>query len=547
MEIRLRIPKALAMAVLAFILSTGFRVYDDLFEFSKNLEIFSAAYKEVGKNFVDEVNPGILMRRGLDAMLAGLDPYTVYYSENQTEESLIDRQGEYGGVGCRVIIRDEYPMVSEVFGGYAFSTADIRTGDLLKSIAGQSMKGKSIPDVGTYLRGAPNTSLNIVIEREGVEMNKTITRMQVRSKNVPYYGMIDGQTGYVKLEEFGQNAASEIDNAIVSMKKDGKLKQIILDLRENGGGLLNEAVNIVGLFTGPGKLVVTMKGRTRESYKEWITQAGNNDREIPLVVLVNSHSASASEVVSGSLQDMDRAVIVGRQSFGKGLVQNFFQLPYRTQMKITTAKYYTPSGRCIQLLDYSKRNPDGSAGTIPDSLRRAFKTVGGRTVYDGGGIRPDVPVNEFAEQPLLKLMLEEFVLFDYANHYRNSHDKIENARSFHLTEEEFEGFVKTAEQKTVDVVKKKLKDQILKGIEDKVLAEKLIAGMQMETMLGPQIRERIQFYHDALKYMLEQEILERYYFGDAIYEHSFSGDPDIKEALSVFNDPGRLKRILSKP
>ena len=236
MEIRIRIRKHLVIAIAAFLLSSGFRIYDELFEYSKNLEIFSAAYKEVGKNFVDEQDPGKLMRKGLDAMLASLDPYTNYYSESQAEEALMDRQGEYSGMGCRVILRKNYPVVSEVFGGYAFSKADIRPGDILKTLSGQDMRNKTISDVSLFLRGATNTDVAVTIVREGISMDKNVTRLQVRSKNVPFFGMADEQTGYIKLETFGQNCASEIQNALVSLNKDGKMKYAVLDLRENGGG-----------------------------------------------------------------------------------------------------------------------------------------------------------------------------------------------------------------------------------------------------------------------------------------------------------------------
>ncbi len=544
MEIRIRIRKPLAIAILAFFLSSGFRIYDELFEYSKNLEIFSSAYKEVGKNFVDDVDPGKLMRKGLDAMLASLDPYTNFYSESQAEEALMDRQGEYSGMGCRIILRNGYPVVSEVFGGFAFSKADIRPGDILKKMSGQDMHNKTVAEVSLFLRGAPNTDVPVTIIREGQTIDKSVTRLQVRSKNVPYFGMADGETGYIKLETFGANCASEIQNALVSLNKDGKMKYAVLDLRDNGGGLLHEAVNIVGLFSGPGKLVVDMRGRTPESNKPWTTSGSSPFISLPLAVLVNSHSASASEVVSGSLQDMDRAVIVGRNSFGKGLVQNYFQLPYRTQMKITTAKYYTPSGRCIQLLDYRHRNADGSAGKMPDSLRKAFKTNSGRTVYDGGGIKPDIEVDEFAGQPLLKLMIDELLLFDYANHYRNTHESIASAREFKITQTELNGFIAESADKLTVIIRNKLKTSLKQSVPDTNLINALIEEGAFEARLKKEINEKMNLFSKSLQYRLQQEILRRYYFDDALYESSFVGDPDLEKALAILHNNNEYKKIL---
>lgn len=542
MEFRIRIRKPYLLALLAFILSTGYKTYDDLFEFSKNLEIFSAAYKEAGKNFVDEVPPGTLMRKGLDAMLASMDPYTVYYSESQTEEAMIERQGEYGGVGCRVVIREKYPVVTEIFKGYAFHTADIRKGDILKTISGQDMLGKTVAEVGTFLRGAPNTSLSLTIERNGEKLPKTVTRVSVRTKAVPWFGMVNANTGYVKLDEFSLNCSQEIENAILALKKDNAgMKQLILDLRGNGGGLLHEAVNIVSLFVGPGKLVVNMKGRTRESNRDWTTQKPAVLPDMPLVVLVDAQSASASEVVSGSLQDMDRAVIVGRNSFGKGLVQNFFQLPYRTQMKITTAKYYTPSGRCIQLLDYSKRNADGSAGTVPDSLRKAFKTNSGRTVYDGGGIRPDFTVDMFGGEPLLKHILDENLLFDFGNAYRIKNDKLPENNL--ISDAEVDQFINDCAGKLKISLRRKIEESLNKSVPDKDLIKTIMASIS-DAQLESELKAHIIHFKKALTYRMGEEVLSRYDDENRIHKHMFSGDNDIAKALEILNNTEQYQKVL---
>lgn len=544
MEFKFKINRTALIAVLAFFLATGFKMYDDLFEYSKNLEIFSTAYKEVGKNFVDDVEPGDLMRKGLDAMLASLDPYTVFYSESQTEEALLDRQGEYNGVGCRVFIRNNYPVVSEVFPDYAFAKADIRPGDVILKISGQSMQGKTIGDISVYLRGAPETEVAIEIQRDGLRISKNVKRVQVVNKNVPYFGMLKDGVGYVKLDQFGQKASNEIHDALVSLNKEGKLKQIVLDLRDNGGGLLNEAVNIVGLFTGPGQLVVKMKGRARESIRDWNTSGVGPFINTPLVVLVNAHSASASEVVSGSLQDMDRAVVIGRNSFGKGLVQNYFQLPYRTQMKVTTAKYYTPSGRCIQLLDYRHRTSDGSAGKMPDSLRTAFKTRNGRVVFDGAGVRPDVEIDEFRGQQLLKLMMDERLLFDYANGYRNSHDKIADVKSFRLTEKELLDFIESTRGKLTEIILDKLKISLNKSLPDSLMVKDIMAMESLHARIDKEVNSKLHAFKSSLQYRLTQEILKRYYSGASLYESSFDGDPDLEAALGVLQNDEKYRRLL---
>ena len=544
MEFRIRIHKSLLLCLSALLLSTGYKAYDDLFEYSKNLEIFANAYKQVGTHFVDEVNAGTLMRKGLDAMLVSLDPYTNYYSESQTEEAMIERQGEYGGVGCRVIIRNRYPVVSEVFRGYAFALADVRHGDIIKFVAGQDMAGKTTTDVGAMLRGAPNTSVTLIVERNGQRLEKKITRVSVRTKNVPWSGMVNEHTGYIKLDEFGQNCAQELETALVNLKKNPGMNNLILDLRGNGGGLLGEAVNIVGLFVGENKLVVNMKGRGPESNRKWKTTKPAVAPDLPMVVLVDAQSASASEVVSGSLQDMDRAVIIGRNSFGKGLVQNFFPLPYRTQMKITTAKYYTPSGRCIQLLDYSKRNPDGSAGSIPDSLRRAFKTASGRTVYDGGGIRPDVMVDEFSGEPLIKYLIDERFLFDFANDYRNSNENLPAAERF-VSQASFDAFGKQCATKLKSQLRKKMEESLQGSVKDEELVKMIMNGVS-DVKLEKAVLDHINHCGEALMFRMEEEIIARYPDAEREYKHRFVGDPDISSAVKTLNNQDNYRKILRK-
>jgi carboxyl-terminal processing protease len=417
----IKIPKWLMLSILAFFLSSGSRMVNDLFEFSKNLEIFAAVYKEVGDKYVDEVPPGKLVKTAISSMLSNLDPYTVFFSEYQAEEALIERQGEYGGVGCQVVYRNDYPVVSEVFEGYAFDKAGVKIGDIITSVIKDnetiSLKNKNQEEIFQYFRGAPNTNIEITILRGNQTLNKKITRVNVKSKNVPYAGMVTQNIGYIKLDEFGQKCSDEIETELKKLMATTQLKGLVLDLRNNGGGLLNEAVDIVRLFVGNNQLVVTLKGKNEDGPKKWLTQGPAIAPDLPLLVLVNKNSASASEVVSGSLQDLDRAIIVGQTSFGKGLVQNYSNLPYRTQMKITTARYHTPSGRCIQKLQYAEKDENGKATIKKTEDKVAFKTANGRTVFEAGGVDPDVFFPLFGGASMIQWFDKENFIFDWANLY----------------------------------------------------------------------------------------------------------------------------------
>jgi len=519
---------------------TAAKQADDLFEISKNLEIFHAAYKEVNAHYVDDLKPGEMMKKGLDAMLSGLDPYTVFYSEAQAEEALIDREGEYSGVGCQVEVRNGYPVVTEIYGGFAFAKADVRPGDIIRQINGRDLKGLSRDAVGNLLRGGAGTSLNLRIDRMGKSIDKQITREEIRVKNVPYFGMIDGRTGYIKLNQFGENCAAEVRNALLELKKNPGMQSLVLDLRWNGGGLLQEAVEIVNLFVPRDQLVVSTKGRAGGLNRDFRTANAPLDLQLPVAVLVNHRSASASEIVSGTLQDLDRAVVVGRNSFGKGLVQNTFPLPYRTQLKVTTAKYYTPSGRCIQLLDYSKRNSDGSAGSIPDSQRRAFRTRNGRTVLDGGGVKPDLVVDDTWNKGIYKLLNDRRIFFEYANRYRNTYDSIPPAGRFRLTEAELNAFNEMAADSLSAWWSEQLRKQSKQALGDEALP--LADGARVRSDFMRRLREE----QKGLQYQLEAEIARRYYFENAGYEKGLNEDPDVRQALGLLQDPARYNRILGR-
>jgi len=378
-----------------------FKTADNYFEISKNLQIMSSVVHEVNTYYVDDVEPSKLLRTGIDAMLKSLDPYTDFYSESEIEDYRFMTTGQYGGVGATISKKGEDVVIAEPYEGWPAQKADLRAGDVLIEVDGKTVKGKSTDDVSKLLKGSPNTELKVVIKRLGVEgtMTKTVMRQEIKVKNVPYYGMINDKIGYIKYSGFRQQSAEEVRDALKNLEKDHNISGLVFDLRGNPGGLLDEAIKTVNVFVDKGQLVVFTKGKMEDWNHQYSTEGEPLDTKIPVVILVDGGSASAAEIVSGSLQDLDRAIVVGANSYGKGLVQTTRPLPYNTQMKITTSKYYIPSGRCIQKIDYAKKDDEGNAYHLPDSLKRAFKTKDGRVVYDGTGIKPDValPRKKYAD------------------------------------------------------------------------------------------------------------------------------------------------------
>jgi len=488
--------------ILILVSVTAFKMADDRFEVSKNIEIFTAVYKEVNLNYVDETKSGELMRKSIDAMLGSLDPYTVFYSEAQAEEAFTQRTGEYGGMGVSVTPIGEYLVITDVFEGFAGEKAGIKIGDKILAINGKNLKGKTLDELSPMAKGAAGTELILTISRPGSDstLNKVIKREEIKLKNVPYYGKVNETVGYIYLSNFMQDAAKEVQTALTELKKEG-CTGIILDLRGNPGGYLLESVKIVNLFVPQGELVVYTKGRTEKDIQEYKTPNRPIDLNIPLVVLINGRSASASEIVSGTLQDLDRAVVMGSNSFGKGLVQTTRQLPYRSQMKITTAKYYTPSGRCIQALDYSNRNLDGSVGKVADSLRQAFTTKKGRTVYDGGGVKPDKDIDVMTNDQIIQSLQQQYLIFDFAVNFVNTHPKKQITERFNITDDDFNNFliytekhierVNTVNDIQFDNLKKNLQkttdnqsvQSALNNLEKAMLSNKLLQIKEDKTKL----------------------------------------------------------------
>lgn len=531
---------------LAIFVFSGFKILDNRFEVSKNLEIFAAVYKEVDLSYVDETKPGELMRKSIDAMLHSLDPYTVFYSEAQAEEALTQRTGEYGGLGIFVTKIDDNLVITDVFEGYSAEKEGVKIGDIIVEVSGKSFKGKTNADLSPVMKGAKGTMVSVQLNRPGVGIiNKKIERVEVKLKNVPFYGMVNKETGYVHLTHFMQSAAKEVGSAIFDLKKKGA-KSLVLDLRNNPGGLLLEARDIVNLFIPKNELVVFTKGRTEKDYFEYKTVNKPMDLSIPLVVLINERSASASEIVSGTLQDLDRAVVVGVNSFGKGLVQSTRALPYRSQMKLTTAKYYTPSGRCIQALDYSNRNSDGSVGKVADSLRQEFKTKGGRSVFDGGGILPDEIVDFDENQQIIKELKNKQIIFDFAVHYLSSKDLKVDA-NFVIPEAEFDTFtkfaqglfhrIKTNTDLNIERIEKSLKKDQMKNGSEGVNSLKAVSAKHKIDQIRANKTEILD--------LLSLEIIRVYGLQSLYYKGQFSKDKTTQKAVLILQDRTSYQKYLN--
>ncbi len=520
------------------------------FEISKNLDIFATLYREVNTYYVDDVDAGKLIKTGITEMLKSLDPYTNFISESEAEDFRFQMTGQYGGIGSLVGTKGEYVVITEPYEGYAAQKADLRAGDIVLEIEGKSTKGKTTSDISKMLKGQPGTPVKLLIKREGEgELLKTITREEIQIKNVPYSGIINNDIGYIRLASFTQNAGKEVRDALIELKKNTKLKGIILDVRGNPGGLLHESINIVNVFVQQGQEIVSTKGKVSEWDKVYKTLNQPVDTETPVIVLTNRGSASASEIVSGSIQDLDRGVIIGQRTFGKGLVQSTRPLSYNTQLKVTTAKYYTPSGRCIQALDYSHRNEDGSVGSVPDSLKKSYKTKSGRTVYDGGGITPDIVTNTSDFSKITESLITNQLIFDFATQYRIKHASIQPAKDFKLNEQDYTDFKQFIANKNYDYQTKS--EKALEEFKLKAEDEKYFEAVKAQY---DNLKQNL--HHDKLAdleknkaeiiQLLELEIAKRYYFQRAAYEMAYKNDDDIKESLKLFEDINKYKKILSK-
>lgn len=518
------------------------------FEIAKNLDIFATLFKEVNTYYVDEVNPNRLMKTGIDAMLESLDPYTNYIPEDEIEDFRTMTTGQYGGIGAVIGNRNNKPIILMPYEGFPAHNAGLKVGDQLLEIDGVDVSDKSTSEISKLLKGQYNTQVKVKVQRYGVDkpMDIEITREKIKVDAVPYYGMVDEKTGYLQLTDFTSGASKEVKKALEELKDKGATR-VIFDLRDNPGGLLSEAINISNLFIPKQSDVVSTKGKVKEWNKTYRALNAPFDTEMPVVVLTSGRSASASEIVSGVLQDYDRAVVVGQRTYGKGLVQATRPLSYNSQLKVTTAKYYTPSGRCIQAIDYSQRGEDGSVIKIPDSLRKEFKTQNGRPVYDGAGIAPDISVDKKEAAPITISLMQKGHIFDYATLYAANHKNIKPGKEFQISDEEYQQFVSWLNDKDYDyitkventldeLVKNSKKEKYFEGIEKQIDALRVKISHNKENDLIT--------FKDEIKEYLEEEIVSRYYLQKGKVEASFDDDLDIQAALQVLNSKEEYTAIL---
>lgn len=537
------------LLILAFA-TTATAQEDKGFEISKNLEIFANVYKNLHTNYVDDVDPGKTMKVAIDAMLASMDPYTNYFAESDMEDVKMQVLGQYGGIGSLIHQEGKNIYIAEPYEGLPADKAGVRIGDRILAVNGESTEGRSNADVSSAMRGQAGTDVTLRLERDGKAFDVTITRAEIRLPNVLYSGMVYGNIGYIRLDEFTQDAAKNVRDAFHQLKQaHPDMKGVILDLRGNGGGLMGEAVDIVNIWVKSNELVVETKGKIASKNMKSRTRMAPEDLDIPLAVLINGNSASASEIVSGSLQDLDRAVIIGERSYGKGLVQNILPMPYNSQMKVTVSKYFIPSGRCIQAIDYKHRDENGRAIKVPDSLKTAFKTRNGRTVYDGFGIEPDVEVEHEASSLLAVALYNRFHFFNYAVKFAHEHQSIPPAGEFTITDEIYQDFVNYLSDKSYEYTTytENIISDLRKVAEEENYMDNLKQQIdQLEKTYKEAKKEDLMRNRTEISELLKDAILLHYYYRKGAIEGALAADPDVKKAVEVLTNKEEYNRILGK-
>ncbi|RIW16467.1 S41 family peptidase [Algoriphagus lacus] len=520
---------------------------DKLFALAKNIDIFATLVRELDSYYVDEIDPDKLVTIGINAMLEELDPYTEYIPEEESDDFRMLTTGEYAGIGALIGNRGEGNMVLMPYTGFPAQTAGIRIADYILKVDSVDVVGKPTSAVSELLKGPANTPVVVKVKRDQDTLSFSLVRKKISLKNVPFYGKLDEKTGYIKLADFTTNASAEVRNALVNLKSQGA-DRIILDVRDNPGGLLNEAVEIVNLFIPKGKEVVKTLGKLQNVNYTYRTTKTPVDKDIPLVVLINERSASAAEIVAGALQDYDRAVLVGRKSFGKGLVQTTVPLTYNAQVKITTAKYYIPSGRCIQAIDYAQSRENGSITSVPDSLRKEFKTANGRRVLDGAGIEPDELVEEVTYAPISYTLVAGNHIFDFATQYFYKHKSISDPMRFTITDQDYEDFKKFLVGKEYDYttyVEKSVQD-LEKYAEKEDYYEEIKAQLEeIKAKVNHSKEGDLDTHKKEVMKILSEEIVSRYYFQEGMIEAGLDQDPAVDLAKTYLSDPSKITKVLS--
>ena len=530
-------------------ISAGFFISQETrdFRIAKNLDIFFSLFKQLNTFYVDEINPDKVVKSGIDNMLKTLDPYTVYYPESDADEFTFMTTGKYGGIGSYIRNSGDYVVINEVYKGFPADIAGIKAGDLVKKIDGISIKGLTADKVSEKLKGSPGTDITLTIERNGKEADYSMKREKIAITPVPYYGMVDSKTGYIRYTSFTQNSVDDVKKALISLK-DNNPQQIILDLRGNPGGLLTEAVEVVNLFVGPDNEVVSTKGKVKMYDEDFKTTKAAIDDKIALAVLINRGSASAAEIVAGAIQDLDRGVIVGQRSYGKGLVQTTRPLSYNAQLKVTTAKYYIPSGRCIQALDFSHPNDDGSVGIVPDSLISEFKTRNGRVVKDGGGITPDI---EILPEPLSQIATElylRYYIFDFATQYYWTHPDITTPSQFSLTDQDFNDFKNYLIKRKFNyrtVTEESLNELIANAKKEKYYALHEDLFSELEKDIAHSLDHDLTIFRNEITELLEDEIIGRYFYEAGTIAWTIKKDEQVNKALEILNNKEKYSSVLN--
>ena len=541
-----RVLKISLVAVVGFLsVAAVTKDHDKLFEISKNMEIFTNLYQEINTHYVDDLDPSKMMRIGIDAMLESLDPYTNYISESEIEGYRYITEGKYKGIGADFMKIDGKVTVAAPYESSPAAKAGLKAGDVLIAVDGKEVEGKSSEDVRRFLKGFPGTEVELTIQRPGTTGNQSLTliRDEVKIENVPYSGMLNEEVGYLALTTFTRNAGRNVAKAVKDLKENNpKMKGVVFDLRGNGGGLLAEAVNVSNVFVDKGELVVTTKGKVIDWDRSYKTLNKPVDTDMPLIVLIDKGSASASEIVSGVIQDLDRGVLIGQRSYGKGLVQNTQDVGYNSKVKMTIAKYYIPSGRCIQGVEYA----DGTPIDIPDSLRTPFKTRNGRAVLDGGGVKPDLYLDKTESSKIINSLNSKHLIFDYVTQFCLKNETIASVEDFHF--KEFDAFVNYLEKKGFEysTESEKVLDQLKAKAETEKYGSLLKSEFEaIENKIMTAKKNDLYKFQEAIVDQIEKEIVSRYYFEKGKIQIGLRNDSEIKEAIDMVNNPAKYKKLLA--